>query len=148
MLGRMTTIASRATPDGTARFHARHAAVDHVRSFAELALSSVGIGTYLGAADDATDARYAAAIGRAIDLGINVVDTASNYRGGRSERAVGRALAGRAGDEVVGASQGGFLTGPGVAPAGEIVAGCHRLAARSRPRPNARRLAAAHPAAN
>src|SRR6266700_344110 len=97
-----------ATPDGTHRFHARHAAAvapDHARAFEDLTLSSVGIGTYLGNNDDATDARYAQAVSRAVQLGINVIDTAINYRAQRSERAVGKAIATLARDELVIASK-------------------------------------------
>jgi len=140
-----------ATPDGTHRFHARHAAAvapDHARAFEGLALSSVGIGTYLGNNDDATDARYAQAVSRAVQLGINVIDTAINYRAQRSERAVGKAIATLARDELVIASKAGFLpfdgqrpTDPaayfdatyvktGLARKDEIVAGCHCIAPR------------------
>ena len=55
-------------------------------------LSSIGIGTYLGEADDATDGAYADAVVAAVQGGINVVDSAINYRFQRSERAVGAAL--------------------------------------------------------
>src|SRR5439155_23840451 len=58
-------------------------------------VSSLGNGTYLGRDDDWTDAAYTVAVRRALQLGINVVDTAINYRNQRSERAVGRALRGR-----------------------------------------------------
>jgi hypothetical protein len=117
---------SRATPEGTARFAQRHAAAtsaDHWRRLDGLTLSSVGLGTYLGAPDDAADRRYVAAVERAIALGINVLDTAINYRHQRSERAVGRA------------TTGGFLPLPAreladVARADEIVAGCHCIAPR------------------
>lgn len=115
-------------------------------------LSSLGIGTYLGPADDATDASYQAAVGRALERGINVIDTASNYRHQRSERAVGRALAGALGDgdrsraEVLVASKAGFIAFDRARPADprafvqerlvdrglctwdEIAAGCHTLA--------------------
>lgn len=146
-------LAGHATPEGTRRFHARHAAdvaPDHARAYRGLALSSLGIGTYLGPLDDATDAGYAAAVERAIELGVNVVDTAINYRGQRSERAVGRALvaAGLSRDEVIIASKAGFLpfdgarpanpdaylrasyVDTGIVPPGELVAGCHSLAPR------------------
>ncbi|HEX9418723.1 MAG TPA: aldo/keto reductase, partial [Methylomirabilota bacterium] len=85
----------RATPEGTAAYRASRgarAADGHFREWRGLALSSIGAGTYLGPDDDATDAQYEAAIERAIESGINVVDSAVNYRGQRSERAVGRAL--------------------------------------------------------
>jgi hypothetical protein len=60
-------IAGRATPDGVHRFHARHApavAVDHARPFRELVLSSVGLGTYLGAVDDTGASRSSSAHSR------------------------------------------------------------------------------------
>jgi aryl-alcohol dehydrogenase-like predicted oxidoreductase len=55
-------------------------------------MSSIGIGTYLGVNTDAADAAYAAAIRKAVISGINVIDTAINYRAQRSERAVGTAI--------------------------------------------------------
>jgi len=58
-----------------------------------LTVSSVGIGTYLGAPDAATDEGYAAALRAAIAGGINLVDTAIVYRQQRSERVIGRVLA-------------------------------------------------------
>lgn len=128
-----------ATPEGTARYRARHApavADDHFRACDGLAVSSVGLGTYLGPADDAGDARYEAAVRRALELGINVLDAAINYRHQRSERAVGRALAasGIARDEVVVATKGGFiprgLDATALARPDEIVAGCHCIAPR------------------
>ncbi len=54
--------------------------------------STIGIGTYLGKEDDKTDALYLDAITGAIEQGCNVIDTAINYRGMRSERVVGRAV--------------------------------------------------------
>lgn len=58
-----------------------------------LALSSVGIGTYLGAADAETDARYADALQAAVDGGLTLIDTAINYRAQASERVMGQLLA-------------------------------------------------------
>jgi aryl-alcohol dehydrogenase-like predicted oxidoreductase len=128
-----------ATSEGTAAYRAIHgagAADGHFRKWCGLGLSSIGIGTHLGPDDDATDALYEAAVERAVLSGINVVDSAVNYRGQRSERAVGRAL-GRlvdAGDlareGVVVATKGGFLPFDGPAPPGlvrpgDLVAGCH-----------------------
>jgi aryl-alcohol dehydrogenase-like predicted oxidoreductase len=79
------------------------------------AVSSLGLGTYLGREDDATDAAYQRAVVRAVERGINVVDSAVNYRHQRSERAIGAALAGVIGrgalsrEEVVVATKGGFI---------------------------------------
>jgi len=55
-------------------------------------VSSIGIGTYLGECTDAEDAAYTDAVCRAIAGGINLIDTAINYRCQRSERAVGEAI--------------------------------------------------------
>ena len=78
-------------------------------------LSSIGLGTYLGKEDAATDAGYEETIGLALGAGVNVFDAAINYRGQKSERAIGRALA-RAfesgasrRDETFVATKGGYL---------------------------------------
>ena len=55
-------------------------------------MSSIGLGTYLGEPDDDTDREYTASIATALRSGINVLDTAINYRHQRSERNVGAAL--------------------------------------------------------
>ena len=52
----------------------------------------LGIGTSLGAANSATDARYISALTYALERGIRIIDTAPNYRAGRSERVTGRVL--------------------------------------------------------
>lgn len=72
-------------------------------------LSSLGIGTYLGAADDATDGNYEAAVRAAIAGGVNVIDTSRNYRAERSERAIGRAIVGANRDELVICTKAGYL---------------------------------------
>jgi aryl-alcohol dehydrogenase-like predicted oxidoreductase len=146
-----------AGPGGTldyARRMAASTAAGHFRQLGELCVSSIGLGTYLGRADDATDASYEAAVLRALELGINLIDTASNYRHQRSERAIGRALAQATAsrlvrrDQVVVASKAGFLAFDGERQAdprayfvralvdtgllewSDVVAGCHTLAPR------------------
>lgn len=57
-----------------------------------LTLSSVALGTYLGDSDDSTDTLYVEAIRHALASGLNVIDSAINYRCQRSERSIGRAL--------------------------------------------------------
>ncbi len=52
----------------------------------------LGIGTARGAEDDATDARLHAVLTGALQRGARLIDTAGNYRGGRSERVVGEAV--------------------------------------------------------
>ena len=134
----------RATPEGSAAYRATQgagAADGHFREWRGLSMSSVGIGTYLGPDDDVTDALYEVAVEQAVLSGINVVDSAVNYRGQRSERAVGRALgrlvgAGRAAREgIVVATKGGFLPfdgppPPGLLRPGDLVAGCHCMTPR------------------
>ena len=118
-------LAGFATSEGTQRYRERfagRAAEDHFRERNSLWLSSLGVGTYLGEHDAATDQRYAQAIARALELGANVIDTAINYRFQRSERSIGAALEvlveqGRvARDEVIVASKAGFLTFDGDSP--------------------------------
>jgi aryl-alcohol dehydrogenase-like predicted oxidoreductase len=113
------TLRGRATPEATAAYVDRqrnHTAQGHFRSTVTgLMISSIGLGTYLGEPDDATDEAYQTAVERALALGCNHVDTAVNYRYRRSERAVGRAVAAavRRGDirreELVLATKGGFV---------------------------------------
>ncbi len=62
-----------------------------------------------GPTSDNDAARIVAA---AIDAGMNLIDTADSYHGGRSEEAVGKALAGRR-DRVVLATKVHFPTGSG-----------------------------------
>jgi len=143
-------IAGRATPDGTDAYRRRaNAAPEHFRAFGGCWLSSVGIGTYLGAEDSATDELYRNALTRALELGLNVVDTAVNYRHQRSERVIGQALSALIGkgalrrEEVVVATKGGFIPfdgsmptnpgayftetylRPGIIRPDDVVAGCH-----------------------
>jgi len=116
-----------ATTEGTARFRERFSGVaarDHFRFEQNLWLSSIGTGTYLGGWDEETDRAYADAVGRAVELGANVIDTAANYRFQRSERSIGEALrglnaAGFARDELVVCTKGGYLPFDSQPPAGQ-----------------------------
>src|SRR5678816_3889154 len=141
-----------ATPEGTARYRERFAdrlALNHFREQHGLVLSSIGIGTYLGNADEATDLGYTHSVVRAVQLGVNVIDTAANYRFQRSERSIGEALKiltnehGIAREELVICTKGGYLpfdgapprsvaqyvtetfVKPGIASFEDIVAGSH-----------------------
>jgi aryl-alcohol dehydrogenase-like predicted oxidoreductase len=145
-----------ATPEGTQRYAEKFkeiAAEGHFRQAQGLTVSSLGIGTYLGQPNDSTDASYAAALVEAGMAGMNLFDTAINYRFQRSERNVGTALKvlankGLARDEFVVCTKGGYLTPEGTMPADpnryffdeyiqrgvftakEVAAGCHCMATR------------------
>ncbi len=147
-------ISGKATAEGTRRFAARAGAgKGHFRPFASvLYISSIGLGTYLGPEDDETDRLYESAVDVALGCGVNVFDSAINYRGQKSERAVGRALASAiargtlARDEVFVSTKGGYLphdaedrrpprsyiletfVQTGIAPRAEIASGGHCIA--------------------
>ena len=115
-----------ATFDGTERYASRiggRLPADHFRRLdGGPRISSVGIGTYLGKEDAATDVQYQKAVTRALERGINVIDTAINYRCQRSERAIGAALEHAVGrglvarDEIIVATKGGFIPFDGAVP--------------------------------
>ncbi|MBI3948881.1 MAG: aldo/keto reductase [Acidobacteria bacterium] len=114
-----------ATETGTARYRDRFKGVipvEHFRHQRGLWLSSIGLGTYLGDPDEATDIRYRDAVVRAVELGCNVIDSAINYRFQRSERSIGEALQilfdqGKAArDEILIATKGGYIPFDEMAP--------------------------------
>jgi aryl-alcohol dehydrogenase-like predicted oxidoreductase len=145
-----------ATPEGTERYRKRFAGIiapEHFRALQGLWVSSIGVGTYLGNYDEATDAQYHQAVVGAVESGCNVIDTAINYRCQRSERSIGTALKelarkGYGRDELVIATKGGFLpfdnmppsdpknyiiktfVESGVATAADIVGGYHCMTPR------------------
>jgi aryl-alcohol dehydrogenase-like predicted oxidoreductase len=139
---------AQATLRYAARFQGRTAAGHFREAGGGLFFSSIGIGTYLGEPDDATDAAYRSAVVAAVEGGFNVVDSAINYRLQRSERSVGAALQelaskGFSREEVIVCTKAGFLTPDGHMPADpneyfgreylehgifrpeDIAAGCH-----------------------
>lgn len=110
-----------ATSVGTQRYQEQLPSEFEARYFQRLndwRVSSIGAGTYLGAPTDEVDDRYHEALVTALESGINVVDTASNYRCQRSERVVGRAMADASidRDAVVVATKGGYLSFDGDHP--------------------------------
>ena len=144
-----------ATTEGTSRYKSRFNALPqgHFRRSQDLWFSSVGIGTYLGEADEATDRQSLDAILQTVLSGCNVIDTAINYRHQRSERVIGEALRllflkGISRDELIVSTKGGFLPFDGAPPADpqayfenaffkpgvlkpeEMVAGCHCMTPR------------------
>ncbi|MBI4411465.1 MAG: aldo/keto reductase [Deltaproteobacteria bacterium] len=84
-----------ATPEGTQKFQKAHKNGIHPDKWRMLKgwqVSSLGLGTYLGAYDDKTDQLLEETVGFALSRGCNFIDTAVNYRCQRSERVVGRVL--------------------------------------------------------
>ena len=121
-----------ATAEGTARYRDRFPGLREAGHFrrlegvpgaGELWLSSIGLGTYLGEPGAAGDSRYTAAIAHALGSGINLLDTAINYRHQRSERSIGAALeqrfqsGGLRREEVVVCTKAGYLSFDGEMPA-------------------------------
>jgi aryl-alcohol dehydrogenase-like predicted oxidoreductase len=90
----------------------------YFRRFGPGVVSSVGVGTYLGEPTPTVDDTYRDSLTTALEHGCNLVDTAVNYRCGRSERVVGEALreADVDRDEVVVATKGGFVPFDGSRP--------------------------------
>ncbi|HSE30951.1 MAG TPA: aldo/keto reductase [Pyrinomonadaceae bacterium] len=117
-------IAGYATTEGTTRYRDRFAgaAPNHFRNQQRLLLSSIGIGTYLGQPNTTTDQNYEEAIVRAAQSGVNIIDSAANYRFQRSERNIGAALKtlvndlGFSRDEFVICTKGGYLPFDGAPP--------------------------------
>jgi aryl-alcohol dehydrogenase-like predicted oxidoreductase len=148
-------ISGRATTEGTADFAARFKRLTgNYRPALDLAISSIGVGTYLGEHDARTDAAYSESIRLALSLGINLIDTAVNYRLQRSERVIGAVLRELIGggtlrrEEVIIATKGGYVTfdgdmpsdprawfqerfvGTGIVAPGDLVDGSHCMTPR------------------
>lgn len=120
-----------ATSAGTARYRERFRVLRDGGFFRQLQsipgaeglwISSLGVGTYLGEPTAEADAAYTAAISQALRSGINLIDSAINYRHQRSERNIGAALEQAIvegevqRDEVVICTKAGFITFDGDVP--------------------------------
>ena len=130
-----------ATPEGTVRFAKRFSvpeAAGFYREVQGLSVSSIGIGTYRGEMDDATDRGYVDAVKEALAGGVNFIDTSLNYRNQRSERSVGTALrqvvetGSVQRDEIVVCTKAGYLV-PDAVPverlcANDVAGGMHSMA--------------------
>lgn len=79
------------------------------KQFLDLSLSEVGIGTYLGEPDEETSERYSQVVINAVNFGINVIDTAINYRNMESERAIAKALKKIDRNKVIISTKGGYF---------------------------------------
>ena len=86
-------IPGHASSEGTKKF-AQNSGVNPVNfnEFQNLTLSNVGVGTYLGEPDSITDEKVTNAVKQSIISGVNVIDSAINYRSQKAERSVGKAI--------------------------------------------------------
>ena len=124
------------------------------RSQQNLFLSSIGLGTYLGDMDDRTDEIQYNSTAEAIRRGINVIDSAINYRAQRSERVIGKVIRDLAQsgfvrrEELFLMTKGGFIPfdreypedpfryfkenylDSGILSAGDIAQNCHAMTPR------------------
>lgn len=104
-----------ATPEATEAYADAHDAVDGFYRDADgRTVSSLGMGTYLGEITDQARQDYQDAVLTCLENGVNLLDTAINYRNQVSERDIGAVLD-RYGDreEVVVVTKGGYLHGDG-----------------------------------
>lgn len=112
-----------ATPAGTAAYADRFApgATQFYRTAQGLTVSSLGHGSYLGSMDGAASEGYVDAMGTALGLGINFLDTSLNYRNQQSERDLGEAIrqSAVAREEFVVCTKAGYLV-PGAVPQGVL----------------------------
>src|SRR5258708_1576128 len=115
---------NRATAEDTLPYARRHAELpgNFRPMLGGVSVWWVGIGTCLGEPDEETDQAYAQSIRSALLGGINLIDTAVNYRFQRGERTIGKVLdelvaAGELRREEVGvATKGGYVTFDGTMP--------------------------------
>ena len=107
-----------ATSTGTKTFSEKFLTGNY-NSFQNLQLSNIGIGTYLGEPDSQTDSIVKDAVKKSILAGVNVIDTAINYRAQKSERSIGTALSELINensikrDEVFICTKNGYVTNDG-----------------------------------
>ena len=108
-------ISGRATPEATAAFAAQHANLQfRILGNTELSVSQAGFGSYRV---DPQIHNHHIALRQAVQSGINLIDTSSNYGGGGSEQLIGYLLGTLiAGgqvtrEQVVIVSKGGYLQG-------------------------------------
>ena len=119
-----------ATTEGTEDYRRRAISKaipeSHFRLFEGLHLSSTGIGTYLGdLSEDDSAAMEEAVFNSVMSGGINVIDTAINYRAMLSEKSIGRALlrlasSGVKRNELFVCTKNGYVTNDGQYPGIDI----------------------------
>lgn len=131
-------LSGHATPEGTKKY-AQQAAMQgrpasHFKQFDGLYLSSIGMGTYLGQPTTEDDLAIENAVYQSVKSGgINVIDTAINYRAMKSEKSIGRALLRLVHDEVISRDQvfvstkNGYITNDGDYPNVDVMEYIQRM---------------------
>ena len=127
-----------ATPDGTRKYSdyaiSQGKPRSHFKSFENLHLSSLGMGTYLGQVSKEDDQAVENAVYQSVRSGaINVIDTAINYRAMKSEKSIGRALLRLVNDGIISRDQvfvstkNGYITNDGDYPNIDVMEYMHRM---------------------
>jgi aryl-alcohol dehydrogenase-like predicted oxidoreductase len=127
-----------ATPDGTRKYTdyaiSQGKPRSHFKSFENLHLSSLGMGTYLGQVSKEDDQAVENAVYQSVRSGaINVIDTAINYRAMKSEKSIGRALLRLVNDGVISrdevfvSTKNGYITNDGDYPNIDVMEYMHRM---------------------
>jgi aryl-alcohol dehydrogenase-like predicted oxidoreductase len=117
LLDHPTLIPGKATPEATSAIPLRH--LDWADSYrmlgrTGLTCSGVGFGTYRV---HLRVQEHRAALAKALRMGVNLIDTSSNYTGGNAERMIGEVMAGLIGqnvvkrEEIIVLSKGGYIQG-------------------------------------
>jgi aryl-alcohol dehydrogenase-like predicted oxidoreductase len=127
-----------ATPGGTRKFMENAIkngiADSHFRSFDNLNLSSLGMGTYLGQITAEDDRNLENAIYESVKSGaVNVIDTAINYRSMKSEKNIGHAFKRLIDDRIISRDQvfistkNGYITNDGDYPSIDVLEYMHKM---------------------
>jgi len=127
-----------ATAGGTRKFKENAIkngiADSHFRSFDNLNLSSLGMGTYLGQITAEDDRDLENAIYESVKSGaMNVIDTAINYRSMKSEKNIGQAFKRLIDDRIISRDQvfistkNGYITNDGDYPSIDVLEYMHKM---------------------
>lgn len=132
MVSEYRAIGGYATPQGTKKYMENALKNgfpnSHFRSFDNLNLSSLGMGTYLGQITPEEDRDLENAIYESVKSGaMNVIDTAINYRSMKSEKNIGKAMkrliedGAISRDQIFISTKNGYITNDGDFPAVDVL---------------------------
>lgn len=132
MVSEYRAIEGHATPQGTKKYMENAIKngfpASHFRSFDNLKLSSLGIGTYLGQITPEDDRDLENAVFESVKSGaVNVIDTAINYRSMKSEKNIGNAIKKLieegiiSRDQVFISTKNGYITNDGDFPTVDVL---------------------------